>query len=157
MRRRSLALTSVLAVVAVICARDLVRAQSSRAQSTTQVRIRQSSLTVHLAASEPPGARPLVVYATGDGGWPGDERLFDRMMPWGMPMAGFSSVDYIESIDTPNRMIEPAALANDLQVIIDSVIQALRLPKDHPVVLIGFSRGAGLAVAAATDPDFRAH
>jgi type IV secretory pathway VirJ component len=157
MSSRSLAVTSVLVMVAVICARGLVGAQSSRALSTTHAQIRQSSLTVHLAASAAPGAGPLVVYATGDGGWPGDERLFDRMMPWGMPMSGFSSVDYVESIDTPNRMIEPAALAKDLHVIIDRAIQALQLPKDQPVVLVGFSRGAGLAVAAATVADFRPH
>jgi pimeloyl-ACP methyl ester carboxylesterase len=98
----------------------------------------------------------LIVYATGDGGWPGDERLFDRMLPFGLPMAGFSSVDYIESINTPNRMIDPAAVARDYQTVITGAIEALKLPKDQPVVLVGFSRGASLAVAAATVPAFRA-
>jgi pimeloyl-ACP methyl ester carboxylesterase len=155
MTLRSLAVAAALAVAAGIAARDLTSAQSSRALSTIQVRLRQSLLTVHLAPPAAAGTRALIVYATGDGGWPGDERLFDRMMPWGMPMAGFNSVDYIESIDTPNRMIEPAAVARDLGTIIDRAIEALTLPKDQRVVVVGFSRGAGLAVAAATVPEFR--
>ena len=152
---RSLAVASVLMAAPVICAYDPASAQSSRDLSTIQVRIRQVSITVHLAGPATPGARPLVVYTTGDGGWPGDERLFDRMMPWGAPMAGLSSVDYIESIDTAHRMIEPEVLAKDFQTVIDSAVQALKLPKDQPVVLVGFSRGAGLSVGAATVPEFR--
>jgi len=155
MTLRSLAVAAAVAVAAGIAARDLANAQSSRALSTIQVRLRQSSLTVHLAPPAASGARPLIVYATGDGGWPGDERLFDRMRPWGLPMAGFNSVDYIDSIDVPSRMIEPSAVSTDLGSIIDRAIEALRLPKDQSVVLVGFSRGAGLAVAAATVPEFR--
>jgi pimeloyl-ACP methyl ester carboxylesterase len=98
----------------------------------------------------------LIVYVTGDGGWPGDERLFDRMLPFGFPMAGFSSIDYVfEAINPASRTIDPPAIAADFQRVIDAAGQALKLPKDHPVVLIGFSRGASLSIAAAGVPVFR--
>jgi pimeloyl-ACP methyl ester carboxylesterase len=134
---------------------QLAGAQTDRPLATTVVRIRAQSLTVHLTAGSFRSA-PLVVYATGDGGWPGEERLFDRMRPWGLPMAGLSSVDYLDTIDSPNRMVTTAQLAQDLTSVFDEAIRSLKLPPNHPVVLVGFSRGASLAVAAATVPAFAA-
>ena len=143
-------------VIVLACA-QLSGAQAGRSRPDIQVAVRGSSLTVHLAAPAPDVEGPLIVYITGDGGWPGDERLFDRMMPWGLPMAGFSAVDYIFPLASKApRTIEPTVVAADLRKVIDAAIDSLKLPKDRGVVLVGFSRGATLAVAAATDPELRA-
>jgi hypothetical protein len=120
-----------------------------------QVGIRGHELTLHLAEGVSPATGPLLLYATGDGGYPGDEGLFERMMPWGLPMAAFSSADYISFIDGPGRVIAPDLLATDLQTVIGAAQSALGLPSGTRVVFVGFSRGAGLAVSAATSPAFR--
>ena len=121
-----------------------------------QVELRGKRLTVHLAQGTTNRGGPLLLYVTGDGGWPGDERLFERMAPWGYPMAAIDAIDYIDSINTPRRELTPAAVAADLQEIIRTARRGLELPADRPTVLVGFSRGASLTVAAATQKALRA-
>jgi type IV secretory pathway VirJ component len=123
-----------------------------RAEMGQQVELRGKRLTVHLAAGSTNRGGPLLLYVTGDGGWPGDERLFERMAPWGYPMAAIDAIDYIESINTRDRTLTPGAVAADFQAIIRTAQRGLELPADRPAVLVGFSRGASLAVAAATQP-----
>src|SRR5580765_3726750 len=141
--RPSMAATAALALMVGVACTVSGLSQAERARPDCRVSIRGHQLDVHLMAGATPGAAPLLVYLTGDGGWPGAERLFDRMMPWGYPMAGVNSVDYLGSIDSPSRMIAPDALAADLASVIDTALRALELPPHTPAVLVGFSRGAG--------------
>ena len=127
-----------------------------RAEVGQQVELRGKRLTVHVLPGTTNLAGPLLLYVTGDGGWPGEERLFERMAPWGYPMAAIDAIDYIDSIKTPDRTLTPAAVAADFQAIIQAAQLGLKLPADHPAILVGFSRGAGLAVAAATQPQLHA-
>lgn len=129
---------------------------TTRPEVGQQVELRGKRLTVHLAAGSTNRGGPLLLYVTGDGGWPGDERLFERMAPWGYPMAAIDAIDYIDSINTPDRTLTPAAVAADFQAIIQAAQRGLKLPADHPAILVGFSRGAGLAVAAATQAQVHA-
>ena len=123
---------------------------ASRPAVAPQVELRGKRLAVHLAQGTSNRDGPLLLYVTGDGGWPGDERLFERMTPWGYPMAAIDAIDYIDSINTARRELTPAAVAADLQEIIRIAQRGLELPPDRPTVLVGFSRGAGLAVVGAT-------
>jgi hypothetical protein len=131
-------------------------AGASRLRPDRTASVRGRDLVVHLASAAAHPEGPLLLYATGDGGWPGDEALFERMRPWGYPMGAFSSADYVSLIDGPGRVIEPGQLAADCGAIIDVALHALDLAPGTPVVLVGFSRGSGLAVAAATDGHLRA-
>lgn len=131
-------------------------ARQSAALDDRSVTLHGHALAVHVAAGSAHRAGPLLLYATGDGGWPGDEALFDRMRPWGYPMAAFSSADYVSLLDGPGGVIDPGDLATDIGVILDLAVHALKLPPDTPTVLVGFSRGSGLVVAAATDAHLRA-
>jgi hypothetical protein len=74
-------------------------------------------LVVHCArlAELQPGT-PLLLYATGDGGWRGKDRdLYRHMIRWGYPVAGFSAPDYLAHLGyvagttTPARSAIPAA------------------------------------------------
>lgn len=136
---------------ASVCA-DL---QSARMLPDRAVWLRGRHIAVHLAAGGSRTDGPMLLYATGDGGWPGQEKLFDRMMPWGYPMAGFSSADYVGSIDGPSRALDSETVAADIDTVVTTALGGLGLPASRPVVLVGFSRGAGLAVAAATSEQFR--
>ena len=131
-------------------------AQSARIRPDQSLKIRGQDLIVHLAAGTTHADGPMLLYATGDGGWPGEERLFDRMRPWGYPMAGFNSVDYIASIHTPARTVDTETVAADIGAIITTARHGLELPLERPVILVGFSRGAGLASAAAASAPLRA-
>jgi hypothetical protein len=94
------------------------------------------------------GARPMVLYATGDGGWRSADRgLFQHLASWGYPLAGFSARHYLEHLRF--EATTPAHVAEDYRELIGFAKKALELPADTPTVLVGFSRGSGLAVVAA--------
>jgi fermentation-respiration switch protein FrsA (DUF1100 family) len=94
------------------------------------------------------GSRPLLLYATGDGGWRSADRgLFQHLALWGYPLAGFSARHYLEHLGF--EATTPAHVAEDYGDLIAFAKKALDLPGETPTVLVGFSRGSGLAVVAA--------
>lgn len=106
-------------------------------------------LRLHFSRGTPGADRPLLVYATGDGGWHRkDLALFHLLVSFGHPTVGFDARDYVTHLGARDSTT-PARLAADYQRIIAAAKQALALPADYPVVLVGVSRGAGLSVVAA--------
>jgi pimeloyl-ACP methyl ester carboxylesterase len=113
-------------------------------------------LTMHLAQPAVQSKRPLIVYATGDGGWKRkDLQMYETLKSWGYPVAGFSSPDYLKHLGPGAKTLTEEELANDYGAIIDFAQNHMTMPKDTPVVLVGVSRGAGLAVAAAGEESLR--
>ncbi|HZW76621.1 MAG TPA: AcvB/VirJ family lysyl-phosphatidylglycerol hydrolase, partial [Caldimonas sp.] len=99
---------------------------------------------------------PLVVYATGDGGWwGGDKDVFDALAAWGYPVSGFSARDYVSHLGDGVTAISPGQMAADFAALIRASKAALGLPGSTSVVLVGKSRGAGLDVAVATQESIR--
>ncbi len=99
-----------------------------------------------------------MLYATGDGGWwDGDKALFTHMVPWGYPLAGFSAREYVHHLNQGRDKETPRQLADDYLAIIRTAETALGLPPTTRIVLVGKSRGSGLAVAAGENPRVRAH
>lgn len=97
-----------------------------------------------------PEKRPLLVYATGDGGWGGkDLDTFDVLVALGYPTVGFSSPEYLKHLPNNANSITPAHLARDYATMIDLAKAWLGLASATPAILIGVSRGADLSVAAA--------
>jgi hypothetical protein len=104
------------------------------------------ALRLHLVNGDDP--RPLVVFATGDGGWHRkDVELFTHVAKLGLPAVGFDARDYGRHLGAPT--LPASQLAADYARIIERAKQALRIAAARPVVLCGVSRGAGLAVIAA--------
>lgn len=120
-------------------------------EDVTTVAIRGRALTVHTAWSLTPSATaPLVVFASGDGGWFGTAiAMWRQMAASGYPTLGFSARALLADDRGAARSV--ADLAADYQHIIAAGRQALRLPVATPVVLAGWSRGAAFAVLAAAD------
>jgi fermentation-respiration switch protein FrsA (DUF1100 family) len=105
-------------------------------------------LQMHLANANNADGRPLLVYATGDGGWHRkDLSTYHELVTLGLPTAGFDARDYVTHLE--GGTTTPQALADDYGQIIAEARKALRLRADYPVVLVGVSRGAGLEVVAA--------
>ncbi len=93
---------------------------------------------------------PMLLYATGDGGWRGKDReVFDELASLGYPVAGFSARTYLKNLGYVADTTTPARLARDYARLIQFSRRALELSDVTPVVLVGVSRGAGLEVVAA--------
>ena len=124
--------------------------------SETFVTLHGHALRLHL--SQPvhdPSPAPLLVYATGDAGWWGKDRaIFDHLKDSGYDAVGFSAREYVHNLG--KDMLHPAELASDYEAIIATAVAALRMPPATRAVLVGKSRGAGLAVAAAIDSQLNA-
>ena len=109
----------------------------------------ESPLEVHFA--RPPELEPgtpLLLFATGDGGWRGKDReLYRQMIRWGYPIAGFSAPAYLNHLGYVSETTTPARLARDYERLIVFAKVALALPEETRTILVGVSRGAGLAVA----------
>ncbi len=137
-------------------------ADPTRATPTAQLRVRLPrvsyarwrAVTVWVARPLGEPSRPLVLHLTGDSGRHGlDLRLFAGVTGWGYPVALLSSPSWIETL--PGGVAERASLARDLDVVARAAARAAGVPEEEPFLLLGQSRGAGLAVEAATDDGLR--
>lgn len=124
------------------------------------VHVHGEVLTLHLSAPQtPPSASaPLVLYASGDGGWFGAAvGMFRTIVSSGLPTVGFSTKTFMRLEHRWSNPPTEAHVVEGYQQIIDGARALLRLPKDAPVVLTGWSRGAslGVLVAASREADPR--
>ena len=104
-----------------------------------------------------PSGAPLVLYVTGDGGWRGaDPLVFRTLVQWGYPSAGMEARGYLDHLGDLDEKATPRRLARDYASILARARHELGLAPATPVVLVGFSRGAGLAVLAAGQASLRA-
>lgn len=121
-------------------------------ERSTRASLHGTGLTLHLADSSN-GARPLVVYGSGDGGWFGAAvGMFEMIAEAGYPTAGFSTRALLKIEQSGHAPLTGEHITESYQVILTTARQALGLPADAPAILTGWSRGASLAVLAASDP-----
>lgn len=121
----------------------------------TSVRLHGHDLLLHLSLGRGQ-KQPLILYGTGDAGWWGhDTDLFLQLAAWGFPSAGFSAREYVTHLEAGAETEPPDVLAADILAMIAVATRELSLSSEAPVVLVGKSRGAGLAVAAATAAPLR--
>lgn len=138
------------------CAPGAPHTRPRPASSVTSVRLHDHDLTLHLTA--PPGEhrQVLLVYATGDAGWWGKDRdMYAHLSQWGYPSVGFSAREYVHHLGKEAAL--PGEIAVDYAEIVRAAESALGLPSATRAVLVGKSRGAGLAVAAAGSPGLKPH
>jgi hypothetical protein len=122
-------------------------------ERSAQVTVHDQALTLHLASPRTPGSAstPLVLYASGDGGWFGAAvGMFRTIAGNGLPTVGFSTKAFMRIERRWSKPLSAAHVAEGYQRIIDAGRAALRLPPDAPVVLTGWSRGASLSVLVAS-------
>jgi len=124
------------------------------------VTLNAHALTLHFAngAAGPDAAlKPLIVFATGDGGMHRkDLETYHHLVSWGYPIVAFDAHDYVKHLGPASQTTTPERLASDYALIIATARQVLALGNAHPVVLVGVSRGAGLSVVAAGEGALRA-
>lgn len=114
------------------------------------VSLNSHSLHLYLDNFNASPGRPLLVYATGDGGMHRkDLDTYRHLATLGDPIVGFDARDYVKHLGKDTPTTTPERLAHDYSEIIMQAREALALDANCPVVLVGVSRGAGLAVVAA--------
>ena len=121
----------------------------------TRVALHGRALTLHLSAPDGPRAdAPLVLYASGDGGWFGTAvTMFRTIGASGAPVVGFSTRAFLKIEQAAREPLTAAHVAGTYGEILAAALRALALPPDRQVVLTGWSRGASLAVLAASRPE----
>jgi fermentation-respiration switch protein FrsA (DUF1100 family) len=113
-------------------------------------------LDIYCARPAKTAGNPLVIYSTGDGGWKGlDRELLTRIAAWGYPVGGFDSGRYLKDLGYCDHPTSPDQVARDFGHVIAFTLHQLGMPPDTPVVLVGWSRGAGLSVVAAGQPELQ--
>jgi pimeloyl-ACP methyl ester carboxylesterase len=120
---------------------------------TAQVALHDETLTLHLASPAPAATQsgPLVLYASGDGGWFGAAvGMFRTIAATGRPTVGFSTKSFMHIEQQSVRPLTVADIVEDYQRIIATARESLQLPSDTPVVITGWSRGASLGVLVAS-------
>jgi pimeloyl-ACP methyl ester carboxylesterase len=143
----------VIALFAQGCVHSIPQNKPARLALTRRVILNGFPVTLHLVRPVVAPVGPLLIYATGDGGWRGkDLDLFRHLASWGYPVAGFSAPEYIKHLRGDEETTTPSLLARDYAAIIDTAKGELMLPASTPVILVGVSRGAGLSVVAAGQP-----
>ena len=152
MRNRSAVLCFVWCLTCLGgCASLAPHASSTSAPAVPDRRITLNAhpLRLHFANPSADPLRPLLVYATGDGGWHRkDLAVYHHLVSSGDPIVGFDAHDYVTHLGA-SEATTPGRLAADYERIIQAARAALKLSPTRPIVLVGVSRGAGLSVVAA--------
>lgn len=148
MRNRSRGLRAAAVLLLTACAPHVRLGPAVLAPDRDLV-LHGHPLRLHFANPHPAAGRPLLVFATGDGGWHRkDLDAWRHLASWGYPIVGFDARDYVTHLGDASTTT-PAHLAADYLQIIDAARQWLNDGRDYPVILVGVSRGAGLSVVAA--------
>ncbi len=154
MSRATRTLVALLLVAAAgagaSCAHAAGAAVSPPRSFERQIEINEHLLTLHLSPPAQLHRDELIVYATGDAGWRGKDReVYQQLRAWGYATAGFSAPEYLKHLPGDDGTTTPSRLASDFSTIVEAARRSLQVAASSPVVLVGVSRGADLAVVAA--------
>jgi len=124
--------------------------------STFQVTIRNGpSLELQLYQQEHATNQPLVLFTSGDGGWsPFCADIAAHIAATGITVAGIDAKTYLVSFATPKKPLTIEELTRDYDAIAQQAIAQPGVDNKAPLVLAGWSLGAGYSVIAASQPEF---
>ncbi|MEZ5291975.1 MAG: AcvB/VirJ family lysyl-phosphatidylglycerol hydrolase [Vicinamibacterales bacterium] len=121
---------------------------------TDAVALHGDRLTLHVARPlDDAPVKPLVVFASGDGGWFGRAiDMFRAIAAHGYPVVGFSSRAFLRIERPGHGPLDARHLAADYAALIARAKRAEHAPDTASVILAGWSRGAAFSAIAATEP-----
>jgi len=124
--------------------------------STFQVVIRSGPpLNLQLYQQEHATNQPLVLFTSGDGGWsPFCADIAAHLAATGVTVAGIDAKSYLVSFATPQKPLSIEELTRDYDAIAKQAIAQPGVDTKAPLVLAGWSLGAGYSVIAASQPEF---
>jgi pimeloyl-ACP methyl ester carboxylesterase len=100
----------------------------------------------------PSPRQPLVIFASGDGGWFGAAvGMFETIAAAGYPVAGVSSKGLLRALRQPGRPLLASRLREAYGEIIEAARDAANSPATGDVILAGWSRGASISVMVGAE------
>ncbi|HBY62062.1 MAG TPA: hypothetical protein DEH78_19760 [Solibacterales bacterium] len=109
--------------------------------------VRGRPLTLTRIESSYPSAATAVIFLPGDGGWRGAAVTMARnIASWGYDVYGFDTKKYLETFTGDGPALSAQDLASDIRLVASQVAGAPR----RRVVLVGWSQGASMSVAAVS-------
>ncbi len=125
--------------------------------STFQATIRSGPpLDLQLYQQENAKNQPLVLFTSGDGGWsPFCADIAAHIAASGITVVGVDVKSYLVSFATPQKPVSAEELTRDYDTIAHLAIARPGIDVKAPVVLAGWSLGAGYSVIVASQPEFR--
>jgi predicted alpha/beta hydrolase len=124
--------------------------------STFQVTIRSGpALDLQLYQQENATNQPLVLFTSGDGGWsPFCADIAAHIAATGITVIGIDAKSYLVNFASPRKPIAIEDLTRDYDAIARVALAQKGIDAKAPLVLAGWSLGAGYSVVVATDPQF---
>jgi pimeloyl-ACP methyl ester carboxylesterase len=142
-----------LALAATACStwNGFSHSRPEQVRSRPEVALGNSTVLLHVAKPSDDPPKVLLFHVTGDSGWYGlDPVFFDTMAEHRHAIAGVSARAVRAYLASLGGDATPTRLAAEYIRLIALARERLGLSTATPVVITGLSRGAGLAVVAAT-------
>ena len=113
------------------------------------------TLQLQLYQQEHAANQPLVLFTSGDGGWsPFCADIAAHIAATGITVVGIDAKDYLIKVATPQKPVSSEELTRDYDEIARLSIAQPGIDGKAPLVLAGWSLGAGYSVIVASQPEF---
>ena len=124
--------------------------------SSFQASVRDGkSLEFQLYQQDKASKQPLVLFTSGDGGWsPFCADIAAHIAATGVTVVGVDVKSYLVNFATSKNPISPEQLTRDYDTIAQLAIAQPGVDGKAPLVLAGWSLGAGFSVLVASQPEF---
>lgn len=117
------------------------------AETTMTVQVRGRTLSLAQLVPRTKTSEVAVIFLPGDGGWRGAAVSMGRTISsWGYDVFGFDTKKYLETFSEDGRKLASQELAADVRLVANQVAG----PSHRRVVLVGWSQGASMSVAAVS-------
>jgi hypothetical protein len=135
-----------------VSATDAVKLTALNREISVQLRERPFVLHSYLPAEIREDA-PIVIYSSGSGGWHDfDQHLATVMAEHGMPVFGVSTHSYLRTFYSDGHPATSSAVVEDYRELIRQAKVIAKVDEARPVIIAGWSLGAGYAPLVASDP-----
>ena len=124
--------------------------------STFQANIRSGPpLNLQLYRQENAASQSLVLFTSGDGGWsPFCADIAAHIAASGITVVGIDAKEYLVNFASPQKPISIEQLTRDYDAIARVAFAQPGIENKTPLVLAGWSLGAGYSVIVASQPEF---
>jgi dienelactone hydrolase len=113
------------------------------------------ALDLQLYQQENAKHQQLVLFSSGDGGWsPFCADIAAHLAANGITVVGIDVKTYLVDFASPQKPISPEELTHDYDAIARIAMERPGVDEEAPVVLAGWSLGAGYSVLVASQPEF---
>ena len=113
------------------------------------------ALDLQLYQQETAKHQQLVLFSSGDGGWsPFCADIAAHLAANGITVVGIDVKTYLVNFASPQKPISSEELTHDYDAIARIAMERPGVDEEAPVVLAGWSLGAGYSVLVASQPEF---